>query len=209
MITTIVLVIGFCSALTSDARDHRIFAMMGILTISSALFADLFFLPALLLLVCTQQRTKQLGDGCVMADWYDYPQYFDMVFRDETQAETDFFLDAFDRYLTQKPKRLLEPGCGSGRLVVALAAEGFEVTGLDLSEPMLRYLRNRLRRRDLKADAVIGDMTSMNLKTQYDARLLHLQYVSSSVDRKRRRGASKVRGRSLIDRWDLHFGFPH
>ena len=49
IMTTIVLMIGFSTALLSDARDHRIFAMMGILTIGSALFADLLFLPALLL----------------------------------------------------------------------------------------------------------------------------------------------------------------
>jgi predicted RND superfamily exporter protein len=46
--TTVVLIIGFSTALLSDARDHRIFATMGILTIGSALFADLVFLPALL-----------------------------------------------------------------------------------------------------------------------------------------------------------------
>jgi predicted RND superfamily exporter protein len=43
-----VLVIGFSTALISDARDHRIFAAMGILTVATALFADLVFLPALL-----------------------------------------------------------------------------------------------------------------------------------------------------------------
>lgn len=48
IITTVVLVIGFSTALLSDSRDHRIFATMGILTITSALFADLVFLPALL-----------------------------------------------------------------------------------------------------------------------------------------------------------------
>lgn len=49
IMTTIVLVIGFSTALMSDSRDHRIFAMMGILTISTALLGDLLFLPALLL----------------------------------------------------------------------------------------------------------------------------------------------------------------
>ena len=48
IMTTIVLVIGFGTALLSEARDHRIFATMGILTIITALFADLTFLPALL-----------------------------------------------------------------------------------------------------------------------------------------------------------------
>ena len=49
IMTTVVLVLGFATALLSDSRDHRIFAMMGMLTIASALFADLIFLPALLL----------------------------------------------------------------------------------------------------------------------------------------------------------------
>jgi predicted RND superfamily exporter protein len=49
IMTTVVLVIGFSTALLSDSRDHRIFAMMGILTISTALLGDLLFLPALLL----------------------------------------------------------------------------------------------------------------------------------------------------------------
>ncbi len=48
VMTTIVLIVGFATVLLSDARDHRIFAMMGILTIGGALFADLVFLPALL-----------------------------------------------------------------------------------------------------------------------------------------------------------------
>ena len=48
IMTTAILVIGFATALTSDARDHRIFAAMGMLTISTALLADLLFLPALL-----------------------------------------------------------------------------------------------------------------------------------------------------------------
>lgn len=46
--TTIVLVAGFSTVLFSDSRDHLIFASMGIATFLSALFADLFFLPALL-----------------------------------------------------------------------------------------------------------------------------------------------------------------
>ncbi len=49
IMTTVVLVIAFATVMLSDARDHRIFAGMGILTIASALFADLLFLPALLL----------------------------------------------------------------------------------------------------------------------------------------------------------------
>ena len=48
ILTTIILVSGFGTVLFSDSRDHFIFASMGMITLSAALFADLVFLPALL-----------------------------------------------------------------------------------------------------------------------------------------------------------------
>jgi predicted RND superfamily exporter protein len=60
IMTTIVLIIGFSTALLSDARDHRIFAMMGILTIGSALLGDLIFLPALLLRYAGKDATENI-----------------------------------------------------------------------------------------------------------------------------------------------------
>ena len=48
IMTTTVLVAGFSTVIMSESRDHRIFATMGAITIASALFGDLVFLPALL-----------------------------------------------------------------------------------------------------------------------------------------------------------------
>ena len=48
IMTTVVLVCGFSTVLFSDSRDHFVFAAMGSITIGSALFADMVFLPALL-----------------------------------------------------------------------------------------------------------------------------------------------------------------
>ena len=104
-----------------------------------------------------------------MASWYDHPQYFDMVFRDETSTEVAFFQRAFERFAVGKVERLLEPGCGSGRLVAAMAALGYDVTGLDLSQPMLDYLARRLKRRKLQSQLVCGDMTCMSFDQPFDA----------------------------------------
>lgn len=96
-------------------------------------------------------------------DWYDRPQYFDMVFRDETPMEVAFFAAAFDRYATGNVRRVYEPGCGSGRLVAAMAAAGHDVVGLDNNDAMLAYLRRRLQRRKLPdgvhCTLINGDMT--------------------------------------------------
>ena len=48
IMTTFILVAGFSTVLLSDSRDHFIFASMGAITLTAALFADLIFLPALL-----------------------------------------------------------------------------------------------------------------------------------------------------------------
>ncbi len=58
IMTTIVLVVGFSTVMLSDMRDQRIFATMGGLTIASALFGDLVFLPALLSRFGKEPRTK-------------------------------------------------------------------------------------------------------------------------------------------------------
>lgn len=101
-------------------------------------------------------------------DWYDYPQYFDLAFRDETRAEVDFLLAAFRKYSQCPVRRLLEPGCGGGRLITALAARGYEMVGIDRSRPALAYLQRRLERRRLKAELLGGDMASFHLKRAVD-----------------------------------------
>lgn len=44
---------------------------------------------------------------------------------------------------------ILEMGCGSGRILLALAEAGYDVTGIDLSETMLQRAREAIDGRDL------------------------------------------------------------
>jgi SAM-dependent methyltransferase len=103
------------------------------------------------------------------SDWYDYPQYFDLAFRDETLPEADFIEAACRKYCGFPAKRLLEPACGSGRLIVELASRGYQLTGFDLSQPMLDYARRRLARRRLQADLFTADMADFSLARPVDA----------------------------------------
>lgn len=114
-------------------------------------------------------RKHTLRDPQDPLHWYDYPAFYDMGFRDETKPEADFFEKVFEKYSVGKVQSLLEPGCGSGRLVVEMAARGYSVTGFDLNEVSLRYLQQRLNRRKLSADVRVGDMTNFSLGKTYDA----------------------------------------
>lgn len=104
-----------------------------------------------------------------MATWYDHPQYFEMVFREETPLEVKFFEEAFEAYAARTVHRVFEPGCGGGRLVVAMSAKGYDATGLDLSGPMVTYANRQLRRRKLPGRVVQGDMTDFAFDEKFDA----------------------------------------
>jgi SAM-dependent methyltransferase len=48
------------------------------------------------------------------------------------------------KYCPFDVRRLLEPACGTGRLITELAARGYQMIGFDLSQPALSYLGRRL-----------------------------------------------------------------
>lgn len=78
-------------------------------------------------------------------DWYDQALYYDIVFDADTSREADFLQAAQKRYALTRGTRLLEPACGSGRLVAAMARRGYRVIGFDISDGILRFARQRLR----------------------------------------------------------------
>jgi SAM-dependent methyltransferase len=88
------------------------------------------------------------------ADWYDTPLYYDIIFDADTEKEADFLEAIMQRHGKagrRKALRILEPACGSGRLIEALAKRGHVISGFDLNEHMLDYSRERLKSAKLKA----------------------------------------------------------
>ena len=93
-------------------------------------------------------------------DWYDTPRYYDIIFDVDTQKEADFLEAARLEYGGGRGRRVLEPACGSGRLVEEMARRGWSVRGTDLNAHMLDFARERLRKAGLKAVLKQEDMTS-------------------------------------------------
>ena len=103
------------------------------------------------------------------ASWYDYPRYYDIAFRSETRPEADFIEAACRKYCPFPARRLLEPACGTGRLLTALAGRGYRMTGVDLSRPSLEFLRKRLARRGLRGRVMEADMADFRFPRPVDA----------------------------------------
>jgi SAM-dependent methyltransferase len=102
-------------------------------------------------------------------DWYENALYYDIVFDTDTEDEADFLEAVWDRHVLSRGRRVLEPACGSGRLVAEMATRGFSVTGIDISDGMLRYARQRLDAYRLSARVVNTPMQDFSFNgTKFD-----------------------------------------
>jgi ubiquinone/menaquinone biosynthesis C-methylase UbiE len=84
----------------------------------------------------------------------DYDDYFAL------NALFQFDTDFLDRMLQQTCK-LLDLGCGTGRHLVHFAARGFDVTGVDLSDAMLRIVEEKLVDAQQSASLLKSDICHM------------------------------------------------
>ena len=73
-----------------------------------------------------------------MADIYDETRVFN---EGCFNAALDFLTE---RFPPSKYNELLEPGIGTGRIGIPLAEKGYSVTGVDISEKMLKVLAEKL-----------------------------------------------------------------
>jgi SAM-dependent methyltransferase len=75
----------------------------------------------------------------------------------------------FEKYVPFPVKRVLELGCGSGRLICDMAGRGFSMTGVDLNPMSLDYCKKKLKKERNKAELVVGDMTNFQFDEPFDA----------------------------------------
>jgi SAM-dependent methyltransferase len=100
----------------------------------------------------------------------DEAELYDIAFGWDVSAEADWLVER----LGPACRHVLEPGCGTGRLLAALAERGHEVAGLDLSEPMAAYARERVPR----ADVGVADMSDFDLGRRVDGAICAISTVS-------------------------------
>lgn len=60
--------------------------------------------------------------------------------------------------------RVLDAGCGPGNCTAILAAEGFDVTGVDISSNAIENARERLKERGLTVDLEVGDLCELRFE---------------------------------------------
>lgn len=131
------------------------------------------------------------------ANWFDYPQYYDIAFQAHTEVEIDFIEAACRKYCPFDARRFLEPACGTGRLITALAARGYQMTGFDISRPALSYLRRRLARRRLHAETFEAELSDFRVSRPADAAYCTVNTFRHLLTEQAARGHLECIARSL------------
>lgn len=123
-----------------------------------------------------------------MSGYGSVAKYFDGEY-DGFRQDIDFYLDRLQADRVRGP--VLEPGCGTGRVVAPLAVAGFRVSGFDTSEAMLR--RARRRRAALAPDARLRlrfsrqDMVDFDYRHSFRAVILAFSTFNLLADAASRR----------------------
>lgn len=130
-------------------------------------------------------------------DWYEDCLYYDIVFDSDTEGEAEFLEILRDRHGRSRGRRALEPACGSGRLVAALAEREWRVRGFDLSEGMLRFARRRLRDRGLRASLARADMSAFTTRERFDLAYCLVSTFKHLADEASARGHLECVARAL------------
>ena len=87
-------------------------------------------------------------------------ELYDIAFGWDVSEEADWLVER----LGAGCRSVLEPGCGSGRMLGALAARAPEAVGIDVSAEMVAYARARLGG---AAEVVRADMTDFDLGRRF------------------------------------------
>lgn len=96
----------------------------------------------------------------------------DLIYDPNIYDGLNSFLSDFLFYKKQMPQqksaKILELCCGSGRLTVPLAKEGFNISGVDNSKSMLEKAKLKAKNERVKIELIEADVRTLDLPDKYD-----------------------------------------
>ncbi|MCK4655173.1 MAG: class I SAM-dependent methyltransferase [Candidatus Cloacimonetes bacterium] len=94
-------------------------------------------------------------------------KYYDSDNKDLLKDDIDFYID----YANKINGKVLELGCGTGRITIPIAMAGHQIWGLDVSEPMLDVFREKAKKENKTTNENLqilnGDMRNFELNQKF------------------------------------------
>jgi ubiquinone/menaquinone biosynthesis C-methylase UbiE len=67
--------------------------------------------------------------------------------------------------------RAIDLGCGTGTNIITLAKTGWQVTGIDFASRAIQIAKRKLKKENIKAKLLTGDITNFKVDSQFDLAL--------------------------------------
>ena len=92
-----------------------------------------------------------------------FAEAYDLKYAGPEEGELEYLL----RHIRSAEGPTLELACGTGRILIPLAEQGIEMTGIDVSEDMLERCRQKCAEKNLKANLHIQAMQELDLEERF------------------------------------------
>ena len=93
-----------------------------------------------------------------MRSSYDHPAYYHLSYSHGMGEEIRFIRSLLEKHLVPPPAKILEPACGTGRVLLPLLEAGYRGSGFDNNGNAIRYLKQRLQRKRSRARVFNADL---------------------------------------------------
>ncbi|MFO7991539.1 MAG: class I SAM-dependent methyltransferase [Thermoplasmata archaeon] len=93
---------------------------------------------------------------------YFDPKHYDAMYT--MKEDIPFYLDCVKEY----GEPVLELACGTGRVTVPMAERNIDITGMDISQEMLEFTRNKALKKGIDIDLVRGDMRDFSMGRKFN-----------------------------------------
>lgn len=134
-----------------------------------------------------------------VVDWFGRPAAAPAAARLAALYDLDFGdkvddLDFFRQLARRTGGPILELACGTGRVALALAADGHRVVGLDISEAMLERARRKARDAKLPLELVRADMRDFAVDGRFALAIVAFGTFLVLAPEERRPCLARIRG---------------
>lgn len=99
----------------------------------------------------------------------DLVKYYDVMHSHRNYGQECQFADNLIQKYCPGSKRVLDIGCGTGEHAIKMAQLGYEVTGIDMSQDMIKFAKEKAKRAEVSVDLRCTDIHDRDIVREFQA----------------------------------------